>query len=572
VAARAHKEKQIMKLTGAQILIKCLEKEGVDYVFGLPGGVILPTYDALYDSKMKLILTKHEQGATHMADGYARATGRPGVCLVTSGPAATNTVTGLATAYMDSVPLVCITGQVTTNAIGSDAFQEVDIVGITRPITKHNFLIKDVRDITRIVREAFYIATTGKPGPVLIDFPVDVSRAKTKFVWPKDVFIRSYQPDVECPGVEEQILKAAELIRGSKRPVLYVGGGAIISGAEKEIRALVEKTGIPITTTILGLGIFPETHGSSLRMLGMHGTHFANYAVQNSDVLIGVGARFDDRVTGNVTKFAPHAKIIHIDIDPSSISKTVRVHVPLVSDVKRAIAKLSALIPDKRPDMKEWLARIATWKQKHPMKYGGAGKKIHPADVIQKIGELTKHRAIVVTGVGQHQMWTAQWYQFNRPRTMLTSGGLGTMGYGFPAAIGAQLGRPKDTVVCIEGDGSFQMTMTELATAAYNKVPVKTFILDNGHYGMVRQWQELFYKRRYSGSVIGPTNPDFVKLVGAYGILALRVSQEKELVPAIQKALAHKGPVVVQCLVSREANVYPMVPAGNALDQIMDMA
>ncbi len=561
-----------MKLTGAQILIKCLEKEGVEHVFGLPGGVILPTYDVLYDSKIKLILTKHEQGATHMADGYARATGRPGVCLVTSGPAATNTVTGLATAYMDSVPMVCITGQVTTNAIGSDAFQEVDIVGITRPVTKHNFLIKDVRDIAKTVREAFYIATTGKPGPVLIDFPVDISRAQTEFVWPKDVFIRSYQPDVECPGVEEQISKAAELIRASKRPVLYVGGGAIISGAEKTILEFAERTGIPVTTTILGLGIFPETHASSLRMLGMHGTHFANYAVQNSDVLIGVGARFDDRVTGNVAKFAPHAKIIHIDIDPASISKTVRVHVPVVSDVKQAMERLNALVADKRPELKEWLSQIAAWKQKHPMKYESAGQAIHPAYVIEKIGELTKHRAIVVTGVGQHQMWTAQWYQFDRPRTMLTSGGLGTMGYGFPAAVGAQIGKPKETVVCIEGDGSFQMTMTELATAAYNKVPVKTFVLDNGYYGMVRQWQQLFYKRRYSGSVIGPSNPDFVKLVGAYGILALKVRKKSEVVPAIKKALAHKGPVVVQCLVSKEANVYPMVPAGNALDQIMDMA
>lgn len=561
-----------MKLTGAQILIQCLEKEGVEHIFGLPGGVILPTYDALYDSKIKLILTKHEQGATHMADGYARASGRPGVCLVTSGPAATNTVTGLATAYMDSVPLVCITGQVTTHAIGSDAFQEVDIVGITRPITKHNFLIKDVRDIARIVREAFYIATTGKPGPVLIDFPVDISRTQTEFIWPNDVFIRSYRPQIECQGVDDEIWKAADLIRMSQRPVLYVGGGAIISGAEKEIRAFVEKTGIPITTTILGLGIFPETHESSLRMLGMHGTHFANYAVQNSDVLIGVGARFDDRVTGNVAKFAPNAKIIHIDIDPSSISKTVRVHVPVVSDVKQAIEKLSKMIPDKRSDIRKWLARIAEWKKTHPMKYQHSDKKIHPAYVIEKIGELTKHRAIVVTGVGQHQMWTAQWYQFERPRTMLTSGGLGTMGYGFPAAIGAQLAKPHDTVVCIEGDGSFQMTMTELATAAYHKVPVKTFILDNGHYGMVRQWQELFYKRRYSGSVIGPTNPDFVKLVGAYGILALRIRQKKDVIPIIKKALAHKGPVVVQCLVSKEANVYPMVPAGNALDQIMDMA
>lgn len=561
-----------MELTGAQILIKCLEKEGVKHVFGLPGGVILPTYDVLYDSEIKLILSKHEQGATHMADGYARATGRPGVCLVTSGPAATNTVTGLATAYMDSVPLICITGQVTTAAIGSDAFQEVDIVGITRPVTKHNFLIKDVRDIARIVREAFYIATTGKPGPVLIDFPVDISRAKTEFVWPQDVFIRSYRPGEEHPGLDVGIRKAADLIRSAKRPVLYVGGGAIISGADQEVRRFVEKTGIPVTTTILGLGIFPETHESSLRMLGMHGTHFANYAVQNSDVLIGVGARFDDRVTGNVAKFAPRAKIVHIDIDPSAISKTVRVHAPIVSDVKQAMKKLIGLIPDKRPAMRPWLAEIAGWKKKHPMKYDSSGEHIHPAHVIEQIGEWTKHRAIVVTGVGQHQMWAAQWYRFDRPRTMLTSGGLGTMGYGFPAAIGAQLGKPGETVVCIEGDGSFQMTMTELATAAYNKVPVKTFILDNGYYGMVRQWQQLFYRQRYSGSVIGPTNPDFVKLVESYGILALRVGKKGELVPAIKKALAHKGPVVVQCLVSREANVYPMVPAGSALDQIMDMA
>ncbi len=561
-----------MKLTGAQILIKSLEMEGVKHVFGLPGGVILPTYDVLYDSKIKLILTKHEQGATHMADGYARASGLPGVCIVTSGPAATNTVTGLATAYMDSVPMVCITGQVTTNAIGSDAFQEVDIVGITRPITKHNFLIKDVREIARTVREAFYIATTGKPGPVLIDFPVDISRAVTDFVWPKDVFIRSYQPKAAYPGVEAQLAKAAELIRASKRPVLYVGGGAIISGAEKEIRAFVQKTGIPITTTILGLGIFPETHKSSLRMLGMHGTHFANYAVQNSDVLIGIGARFDDRVTGNVAKFAPHAKIIHIDIDPSSISKTVRVQVPIVSDVKDALVKLNALVEDKRPEMGAWLEQVAAWKVKHPMKYENVGEQIHPSYVIEQIGEMTKHRAVVVTGVGQHQMWTAQWYRFDRPRTMLTSGGLGTMGYGLPAAIGAQISKPKETVVCIEGDGSFQMTMTELATAAFNKVPVKVFIMDNGYYGMVRQWQQLFYKRRYSGSVIGPSNPDFVKLVASYGILAIKVTRKKDVVPAIKKALAHKGPVVVQCIVSKEENVYPMVPAGNALDQIMDMA
>ncbi len=561
-----------MELTGAQILIKSLELEGVEHVFGLPGGVILPTYDVLYDSKIKLILTKHEQGATHMADGYARASGRPGVCLVTSGPAATNTVTGLATAYMDSVPMVCITGQVMTSAIGSDAFQEVDIVGITRPVTKHNFLIKDVRDIARVVREAFYIATTGKPGPVLIDFPVDVSRAKTEFVWPKDVFIRGYQPEAVSADFGEQIKAAADIIRKSERPVLYVGGGVIISKAEKELKTLVEKTGIPVTTTLLGLGAFPESHESSLRMLGMHGTHFANYAVQNSDVLIAVGARFDDRVTGNVSKFAPRAKIIHIDVDPSSISKTVRVDVPIVSEAKSALAKLTNLLEDKRKEMKAWLEQIKVWKEKHPLKYVSKGDEIHPSYLIEQIGELTKHRAITVTGVGQHQMWTAQWYHFDKSRTMLSSGGLGTMGYGLPAAIGAQISKPKETVVCVEGDGSFQMTMTELATAAFNKVPIKVFILDNGYYGMVRQWQHLFYNKRYSGSVIGPSNPDFVKLVEAYGIFAIQISKKDEVIPAIKKALAHKGPVVVHSCISREENVYPMVPAGNALDQILDMA
>ncbi len=561
-----------MKLTGAQILIKSLELEGVEHVFGLPGGVILPTFDVLYDSRIKLILTKHEQGATHMADGYARATGRPGVCIVTSGPAATNTVTGLATAYMDSVPMVCITGQVATTAIGSDAFQEADVLGITRPVTKHNFLVKDVKDLARIVREAFYIATSGKTGPVLIDFPVDVSRAKTEFVFPKDISFRGYAPEKEPEDCEEQIARAAELILASKRPCLYVGGGAIASGAEEEVREFVEKTGIPIATTVLGLGIFPETHGSSLRMLGMHGTHYANYSVQNSDVLIAVGARFDDRVTGNIAKFAPKARIIHIDIDPSAISKTIRVDVPIISDVKKAMARLNKLVGDRQPEIREWLEQIAEWKKKFPLKYNAKSQKILQEQVIEKIGELTRHRAIVVTGVGQHQMWTAQWYGFEKPRTMLTSGGLGTMGYGLPATIGAQLGCPGSTVVCIEGDGSFQMTMTELATVAYYKVPVKVFIMDNGYYGMVRQWQELFYKRRYSGSVIGPTSPDFVKLVESYGILALKMRTPKDVVPMIKKALAHKGPVVVHCSVAPESNVYPMVPAGNALDQIMDMA
>ena len=561
-------------MTGAQIMIKCLEKEGVDYVFGLPGGAILPTFDALYDSQLKFILVRHEQGATHMADGYARATGRTGVCLVTSGPGATNTVTGLATAYMDSVPVVCITGQVATHAIGSDAFQEADVVGITRPVTKHNYLIKDVRDIARVVREAFYIASTGRPGPVLIDFPVDVSRAQTEFEWPEKVSIRGYNPAAarfSVPLQKDAIKEAAEAIMASRKPCLYVGGGAVVSGADKELLELVNKTGIPITTTVLGLGIFPETHPSSLRMLGMHGTHYANYSVQNSDLLIAIGARFDDRVTGKIDMFAPHAKIVHIDIDPSSISKVVKVHHPIVGDIKPVLRELNKHVSDLRPQIKDWLRQIEEWKKKHPLKYKQEGG-IRQEYVIEKIGELTEHKAVVTTGVGQHQMWTAQWYGFIRPRGMITSGGLGTMGYGFPSAIGAQLGRPDETVVCVDGDGSFQMTLCELATAAYYKVPVKLFIMDNAHHGMVRQWQELFYRRRYSGCELGPSNPDFVKVAQGYGILAIRVENQDEVTGAIKKALAHKGPVLVHVLVSKEENVYPMVPAGHALDQVMDMA
>lgn len=396
------------EMTGAQILIECLKREGVEYVFGLPGGAILPTFDALYDSGLKLILVRHEQGAAHMADGFGRATGKPGVCIVTSGPAATNTVTGLATAYMDSAPMVCITGQVATHAIGSDAFQEADVIGITRPVTKHNYLVKDVHELARTVKEAFYIASTGRPGPVLIDFPVDVSRAKMEFEYPKTVSIRGYRPTpIFSPA--EDIEKAAQAINASKRPCLYVGGGAVSSGAAKEVFELVEKTGIPITTTVLGLGIFPETHPSSLRMLGMHGTVYANYAVQGSDLLISVGARFDDRVTGKIDKFAPHAKIVHLDIDPSSISKTVKVHYPVVGDIKAVLKELNRLVKDKRKQIKEWTGQIEEWKKKHPLKYREADGRIRQEYVIQKIGELTHHQAVVTTGVGQHQMWTAQW-------------------------------------------------------------------------------------------------------------------------------------------------------------------
>ncbi len=560
------------EMTGAQILIESLKQEGVEYVFGLPGGAILPTFDALYDSGLKFILVRHEQGASHMADGFGRATGRPGVCLVTSGPAATNTVTGLATAYMDSAPMVCITGQVATHAIGSDAFQEADVIGITRPVTKHNFLVRDVRNLTRTVKEAFYIARTGRPGPVLIDFPVDVSRAKCEFQYPKEVNIRGYQPEKMSKPDQEQIEKAAQAIMESKRPCLYVGGGAVASGAYKELLELVDKTGIPITTTVLGLGVFPETHPSSLRMLGMHGTVYANYAVQGSDLLISVGARFDDRVTGKIDKFAPHAKIVHIDIDPSSISKTVKVHYPIEGDVKPVLKELNKLVKDKRKQMKEWLIQIEEWKKKHPLKFKDSDGQIRQEYIIQKIGELTKHKAVVTTGVGQHQMWTAQWYQFSSPRSMITSGGLGTMGYGFPSAIGAQLGRPGETVVCIDGDGSFQMTMCELVTAAHYKIPVKIFIMDNAHHGMVRQWQELFYNKRFSGSQLGLSNPDFGGIAKACGVQSFQVNKKDEVVPTIEKALAYNGPVLVHCKVAKEDNVYPMVPAGNALDQVMDMA
>ncbi len=551
-------------------MVRCLELEGVEHVFGLPGGVILPTFDAILDSKINFILVRHEQGATHMADGYARATGRTGVAMVTSGPGATNTVTGLCTANMDSVPMVCITGQVATHAIGSDAFQEADVIGITRPVTKHNFLIKDIKDLPRIMKEAFYIANTGRPGPVLVDFPVDVSRATIEFEYPKTVSVRGYHPD---KGVDlEAVGRAADLIKKAKKPVLYVGGGAVGSGASAELVELVDKTGIPVTTTVLGLGVFPESHPSSLRMLGMHGTHYANYSVQNSDVLIAVGARFDDRVTGKIDKFAPHAKIVHLDIDPASISKTVKVDVSIVGDVKPVLRELTKHLKDKRPEIKEWLAQIAEWKKKHPLKYDNSSEAIRMEYVIDRAGELTGHKAVVVTGVGQHQMWTAQWYKFDKSRSMITSGGLGTMGYGFPAAIGAQLGRPKDTVLCIDGDGSFQMTMTELATAAYYQIPVKILLMDNGHHGMVRQWQELFYKERYSASVLEPSNPDFVKIAGAYGIFAKRIEKRSQVEAALKEILAYPGLAMLHCRVAKADNVYPMVPAGHALDQIIDMA
>lgn len=557
-----------MKLKGAQILIEALKKEGVEFVFGIPGGSVLTVFDALYRSSLKLILTRHEQGATHMADGYARASGKPGVCIVTSGPGATNAVTGIATAYMDSIPMICITGQVKTFLIGNDAFQEADMIGISRPITKHSYLVKDVNDLARVVREAFHIATTGRPGPVVIDLPADVSFAEAEFKYPSALNLRGYKPVTE--GHPKQIEKAAQLILASKKPVLYVGGGCLISNASPELGALARKAGIPVTTTLAGLGAFPETEPLSLGMLGMHGTMYANYAVQRSDLLIAVGARFDDRVTGNIQMFAPHAKVIHIDIDPASISKNVKVDVPIVGDAKNVLKEL--LLRVGKLDIKDWRDQVLTWKRKHPLRYKRESSNIKPQFVIETISRLTKGEAVIATGVGQHQMWTAQWYKFTKPRSMITSGGLGTMGFGFPAGIGAQIGRPDETVFVIDGDGSFQMTMTELSTAVHYKLPVKVAILDNSYLGMVRQWQELFYGKRYSGSELATMNPDFVKFAEAFGVKGIRVKKKNEVASAIQKAMAYPGPVILHFVVEPEENVYPMVPAGQALDQMIDMA
>lgn len=550
------------KMTGAQIVVESLKKEGVEVIFGYPGGQVLPLFDALYDAPIRFILVRHEQGAAHAADGYARATGKPGVCIATSGPGATNLVTGIATAYMDSIPMVAITGQVKTFLIGNDAFQEADITGITRPITKHNYLVKDIKDLTRIIKEAFHIASTGRPGPVLIDLPSDVQLAETEFHYPKEVHIRSYKPTY-C-GHPGQIKKAAKMIADSKRPVVYAGGGVILSGASQQLKEFAEKINSPVTMTLLGLGAFPASHELSLGMLGMHGTAYANYAIQNSDLIIAIGARFDDRVTGKIDEFAPHAKVIHIDIDPAAISKNVRVDVPIVGDVKCVLTELLKIVH--RPHDKEWADKIKHWKEKHPLQYE-QDDKLRPQYVIEQICEATKGNAIIATDVGQNQMWTAQWYKFMRPRELLSSGGLGTMGYGFPAGIGAKVGKPDSEVFVITGDGSIQMNIQELATAVVNNIHVKIAILNNSYLGMVRQWQELFYKKRYSHTRL--QNPDFVRIAEAYGAVGIRVSKKAEVRPAIEKALHTKNVVVMNFIVEEEENVFPMVPAGKRLDDMI---
>jgi acetolactate synthase-1/2/3 large subunit len=553
-----------MKLTGAQILIESLKREKVDVMFGYPGGVVLPTFDQLYDAPIKFILTRHEQGAAHAADGYARATGKVGVCLATSGPGATNLVTGIATAYMDSIPMVAITGQVKTFLIGNDAFQEADITGITRPITKHNYLVEDIRDLARIVKEAFHIARTGRPGPVLIDLPVDIQQAETDFSYPEKVDIRGYNPTYE--GHPGQIKRAAKAISQAKRPILYVGGGAITSEASEEVTKLAKKNGIPVTMTLLGLGAFPGDDELSLGMLGMHGTAYANHAIMESDLIIAIGSRFDDRVTGKLDEFAPHAKYIHIDIDPASVSKNVDVDIPIVGDARSILKELIGQV--KPPDTGDWLKRIAEWKKKFPLKYRD-DDKLRPQYVIEEICRATKGSAIITTEVGQNQMWAAQYYTFRSPRTMLSSGGLGTMGYGFPAAIGAQLGRPDAVVFDIAGDGSIQMNIQEMATAVINKLPVKIAILNNCYLGMVRQWQELFYKKRYSYTTLCENTPDFVKLAESYGAAGIRVTKKSEVRPAIEKAIKTKNVVVMDFRVVGDENVFPMVPAGGVINKML---
>ena len=575
------------ELTGSQIVVEVLKREGVDILFGIPGGQALPLFDAFYDSGLQFVLARHEQGACHMADGYARASGRPGVCAVTSGPGATNIVTGLATAYMDSIPLVAITGQVRTDAIGSDAFQEADATGVTRPVTKHNFLVRDIGRLAQTLREAFHLAGTGRPGPILVDIPVDIQRGKTEFVWPEKVNIRSYKPSIK--GNALQIKKAARLIDGSERPVLYVGGGAIHSGATAELQALAERVGIPVVWTLMANGAFPPSHALVLGPLGMHGKYASNMAVQKADLLIAAGARFDDRVTGKLSRFSPLSKKIHIDIDPASISKTVRADCPVVGDLKMVLQDLLELVSPAKHET--WLAHVKELDRKHPFRYRD-DHVLRPQYVLHELHRLTNGDAIVATGVGQHQMWAMQWYPSNHPRHFISSGGLGTMGYGFPAALGAKFARPEQTVVCIDGDGSFQMTCAELTTSAIAGRPVLVVILNNRFLGMVRQWQELFYGRRYSASYLGAGEalapdgglqhpardrylPDFVKLAEAHGALGLRVERKGDVTATLERALKEvsERTVVVDVLVDPNEKVFPMVPAGAALDEIIiDMA
>ncbi|RMF25790.1 MAG: biosynthetic-type acetolactate synthase large subunit [Deltaproteobacteria bacterium] len=574
-AAQPAADAQPQLLTGAQIVVEALRAEGVDTVFGYPGGAILPTYDELYDGPFRHVLVRHEQGAVHMAQGYARVKGKPGVVIVTSGPGATNTVTGLTDAYMDSTPVIVLSGQVPTSLIGNDAFQEADIVGITRPCTKHNFLVKDVRDLARIIKQAFYIATSGRPGPVLIDLPKDVQNATCEYAPIRRLDIRGYRPTVR--GNKRQVGRALDLLEQAERPLFYVGGGVQWGGSAAVLTELIRTIGAPVTTTLMALGTFPASDPRNVGMLGMHGGYWANMAVQHCDVLVAVAARFDDRVTGDTSQFAPRARgrIIHIDIDPSSIAKNVPVDVPIVGDVGNVLQLMLEGIAE-RPFFRQsaekwtpWVEQIAAWKKERPLGYkrerDGA---ILPLAVFETLQDLTGGDAIVATDVGQHQMWSAQLFGFERPRSWLTSGGLGTMGYGLPAGIGAHFADPDRTVIVVSGDGSIQMNIQELSTAVQYKVPVKVVILNNRHLGMVRQWQDKFYERRFSQSYF-ESLPDFVKLAEAYGAFGVRATRPDELRPALERLFEYDGPGVAEVIIPPEEGVFPMVPAGMAVHEML---
>ncbi len=556
-----------MKLTGAEIFLESLKREGVKTLFALPGGVVLKIFDILHQQQdIRVILGRHEQAVGHMAEGYAKATGKAGVALVTSGPGMTNVITALADAYMDSVPLVCFSGQVPTSLIGNDAFQEADNVGLSRPCTKYNFLVKDVNDLAVTIKEAFYIATTGRPGPVLVDIPKDVSMAKADFKYPSSVSIRGYNPTYD--GNKWQVKQAADAILKSRKPILYVGGGVVFSGASEELLELAELVQIPVDMTLMALGAFPGEHPLSLGMMGMHGTYAANMAVHYSDLVIAVGARFDDRVTGKVSEFCPHAKIVHIDIDPTSIRKNIQVDIPIVGDCKRVLKELNHLLRatvngEQKELRKPWWDQIREWQQAHPLRYDQQAQgPIKPQQVIKRLYELTKDRdPIVSTDVGQHQMWSAQYFKLPKPCRWLTSGGLGTMGFGFPAALGAQAAYPDRLVLCVAGDGSVQMNIQELATAVVSKLPVKVVIINNRYHGMVRQWQDLFYEGRYASSYLDVV-PDFVKLAEAYGAVGLRAEKVAELDDVLREAVSSDKPVIVDVPVDQYENCYPMIPAG----------